>query len=131
MGAVVGHCVLSRHARHSFPTQNGVGAAHAESEVHPLVQRLSPLQTGAEDGQSPCERQVTQRPSPMRQNGAAVPQWLCAVHATHCLLTGSHSGRLVPAQSPSPMQPTHWPVTVSHFGESPGQLPAVHVVRHW
>jgi hypothetical protein len=107
IGAVVGHCVFSRQARHSLLMQKGVGAAHEASEVQPVLHLLSPLQTGAAAGQSRCVRHCTQSPSPMRQSGAAAPHWLFAVHATHCLVTASQSGRPVPAQSASPMHPTH------------------------
>lgn len=98
--------------------------------MQPVVHLLSPLQTGDAAGQSRCARHVTHFPSSSKQNGAAAPQWLFAVQPTHCLVIGSQIGRPVPAHSASARQPTHWPVTASHFGASPGQAPSVHFGRH-
>ncbi len=44
----------------------------------------------------------------------------------HCLVTGSQNGRVVPAQSASPAQPTQAPVAASHLGASPEHDVAVH-----
>lgn len=126
MGVAPPHSVFARQETHLPPLlQSGVGAAQPAFDVQPLMHLLSPLQSGVPAGQSPLDRHWTQSPSAMKQSGAAVPQWLLPVHATHWRVTGSHKGRPVPAQSMSPRQPTHWPLAGSHFGSGPEHTPAL------
>lgn len=127
-GAVVGHSLSLSHCTQRPPSQNGVGAPHsalvmqatqspfeqngvgalqAAFEVQPFLHSLSPLQIGADAGQSRLDRHCTQRLSRPKQNGAALPQCVFTVHETHCFVIGSQIGRGEPAQSASPAQPIH------------------------
>lgn len=152
-GNVIGHCASSAHCTQrpsrQIPVgaaqsvllvqatqspdavlQNGVGAAHPAFDVQPRRHSLSPLQIGVAEGQFALVRHCTQRPLAPTQKGAAAPHCALLTQATHCLVVGLQIGRGVPAQSMSPLQPTHWPVMVSHLLASPLHEVGVHAGRH-
>ena len=124
-GAAAGQSVLARHATHSpFDTeQKGVVPLHPAFDVQPARQRRSPLQIGADVGQSAFDKHCAH--APRKQTGAAAPQSPFVRHAMHCLFVASQNGRGT-AHPVSSRQPTQSPVAVSHFGASPPQLVAVH-----
>lgn len=131
MAVGAAHSALVRQlAQSPALLQNGVGAAQPAFEVQPLLHSLSPLQMGADAGQSALPKHCTHLPSRPKQKGAAAPHWVLFAQALHCLVVGLQMGRPVPAHSMSEPQPMHCPVAASHFGASPGQLPAAHAGRH-
>jgi hypothetical protein len=95
MGVATGQSVFARHATQSpaAVSQNGVGAAHAASLVHPARQRIWSVQIGVATGQSAFVTHTTHCPLRTLQKGAAIPQFELARHATHWPVTASQSGR--------------------------------------
>lgn len=132
IGVPAGQSLSARQTAHSplVTLQSGAPAGHPAFDVHPARHVPSLRQIGVPTGQSTLLGHCTHRPLLRRQNGAAVPQWLLFTQATHCFVVGSQIGRLVPAQSGSPTQPTHAPVAVSHLGASPEQEVVVQAGRH-
>jgi hypothetical protein len=91
---------------------------------------MSPLQKGADGGQSLLDRHPTQRPSRTKQNGAAKPQFAFVKQPTHCAVAALQSGVGVPAQSASALHPMQTPVGASQMAVLPEQVPTLQAPWH-
>jgi hypothetical protein len=130
LGVLAQSCFVAQAQLSVVRLHVGVVPPQSEFERQPLRQRkrfgshtcVAPPSVGRH---AVWERQATQRSVVGWQNGVSPLHCAFVAHWTHCFVTGSQTGLLVPAHVVSSMQPTHCPVVVSHELELPGhEVPA-------
>jgi hypothetical protein len=119
----------------SLVLHTGVRPEHPEFDVQPRMQlKERGLQTGLAAPHCEFSRQATQRPAPVKQNGAPAGQSESAAHATHWLVFWSQI-LSAPVQSPASLHPTQKPPAGSQCGAALGHtvasFAAVHAAWHW